>query len=95
MQMTSIDLNCDMGELPEAIADGTGTNILRNSLWLEIIGPDFIAKAFQYAHQADPDAILRWNTCARQLDRDADTASADQGLMRDLGAEFGEETRSR
>lgn len=45
----------------EAIADGGGTNILRNSLWFEIIGPDFIAKAFQYAHEADPDAILRYN----------------------------------
>ena len=45
----------------EAIADGTGTNVLRNSLWLEIIGPDFIAKAFQYAHEADPGAILRYN----------------------------------
>ena len=45
----------------EAIADGNGTNILRNSLWLEIIGPDFIAKAFEYAHEADPDAILRYN----------------------------------
>lgn len=44
----------------EAIAD-EGTNILRNSLWLEIIGPDFIAKAFQYAYEADPDAILRYN----------------------------------
>jgi endo-1,4-beta-xylanase len=44
----------------EAIADN-GTNLLRNSLWLEIIGPDFIAKAFQYAHEADPDAILRYN----------------------------------
>ena len=44
----------------EAIADG-GTNVLRNSLWLEIVGPDFIAKAFQYAHEADPDAILRYN----------------------------------
>jgi endo-1,4-beta-xylanase len=44
----------------EAIAD-RGTNILRNSLWLEIIGPDFIAKAFEYAHEADPDAILRYN----------------------------------
>jgi endo-1,4-beta-xylanase len=44
----------------EAIADG-GTNILRNSLWLEIIGPDFVAKAFEYAHEADPDAILRYN----------------------------------
>jgi len=45
----------------EAISDGPGTNILRNSLWLEIIGPDFIAKAFQYAHEADPNAILRYN----------------------------------
>lgn len=44
----------------EAIADG-GTNILQNSLWLQIIGPDFIAKAFEYAHEADPDAILRYN----------------------------------
>jgi len=45
----------------EAIADGPSTNILRNSLWFEIIGPDFIAKAFQYAHEADPEAILRYN----------------------------------
>jgi len=44
----------------EAIADG-GTNILRDSQWSRIIGPDFIAKAFQYAHEADPDAILRYN----------------------------------
>lgn len=44
----------------EAIAD-RGTNLLRSSLWLEIIGPDFIAKAFEYAHEADPEAILRYN----------------------------------
>ncbi len=44
----------------EALSDG-GTNVLRNSLWSEIIGPDFIAKAFEYAHEADPDAILRYN----------------------------------
>ena len=44
----------------EAIAD-SGTNVLRTSLWQEIIGPDFIAKAFAYAHEADPDAILRYN----------------------------------
>jgi endo-1,4-beta-xylanase len=45
----------------EALADGNGTNVYRNSLWFEIIGPDFIAKAFQYAHEADPQAILRYN----------------------------------
>ncbi len=44
----------------EAIADG-GTNILRSSPWSQIIGPDFIAKAFEYAHEADPKAILRYN----------------------------------
>jgi endo-1,4-beta-xylanase len=44
----------------EAIADD-GTNILRKSLWLEIIGPDYIAKAFAFAHEADPRAILRYN----------------------------------
>lgn len=44
----------------EALSDG-GTNVLRNSLWHEIIGPDFIAKAFEYAHEADPEAILRYN----------------------------------
>jgi endo-1,4-beta-xylanase len=45
----------------EAIADGPGTNVFRATPWSEIIGPDFIAKAFQYAHEADPDAILRYN----------------------------------
>ncbi len=37
--------------------DGT----LRQSLWYKIIGPDFIEKAFQYAHQADPRAELVYN----------------------------------
>jgi endo-1,4-beta-xylanase len=44
----------------EALSDN-GTNLLRNSLWLQIIGPDFIARAFEYAHEADPKAILRYN----------------------------------
>jgi endo-1,4-beta-xylanase len=44
----------------ECISDG-GPDILRNSLWRQIIGPDFVAKAFQYAHEADPKAILRLN----------------------------------
>lgn len=45
----------------EALADGGATNVLRRSLWLEIIGPDYIAKAFQYAREADPEAVLRYN----------------------------------
>jgi len=34
---------------------------LRNSPWLRIIGEDFIAKAFEFAHEADPDAELYYN----------------------------------
>jgi endo-1,4-beta-xylanase len=37
--------------------DGT----LRQSPWLKIIGEDYIAKAFQYAHEADPHAQLTYN----------------------------------
>ncbi len=37
--------------------DGT----LRQSLWLKIIGEDYIAKAFEYAHEADPQAQLTYN----------------------------------
>ncbi|MFC5529480.1 endo-1,4-beta-xylanase [Cohnella yongneupensis] len=31
---------------------------LRNSLWYQIAGEEFIEKAFEYAHEADPDAKL-------------------------------------
>ncbi len=44
----------------EAI-DDRGENNLRNSSWHKIIGDDFIEYAFQYAHEADPDAGLQYN----------------------------------
>ncbi len=44
----------------EALSEGGG-NVLHDSSWTQTIGPDFIAKAFEYAHEADPDAILRYN----------------------------------
>ena len=34
---------------------------LRKSLWLEQLGPEYIADAFRWAHQADPKAILFYN----------------------------------
>jgi endo-1,4-beta-xylanase len=37
--------------------DGT----LRKSPWFNIIGEDYIAKAFEYAHEADPKAELYYN----------------------------------
>lgn len=33
----------------------------RNSAWLRICGPEFIEKAFQWAHAADPEAVLFYN----------------------------------
>jgi endo-1,4-beta-xylanase len=49
----------------EALNDSSSmndTNLLRRqSPWVRILGVDFIVKAFQYAHEADPDAILRYN----------------------------------
>lgn len=34
---------------------------LRQTLWLEIIGVDYISKAFEFAHEADPEAELYYN----------------------------------
>lgn len=33
-------------------------NGLRNSLWYRIAGEEYIEKAFEFAHAADPDAVL-------------------------------------
>jgi endo-1,4-beta-xylanase len=37
--------------------DGT----LRQSPWMKIIGEDYLVRAFQFAHEADPDAQLYYN----------------------------------
>ncbi|MCO6452730.1 MAG: endo-1,4-beta-xylanase [Caldilineales bacterium] len=34
---------------------------LRDSIWLQTIGPDYIDLAFRWAHEADPDAVLIYN----------------------------------
>ena len=44
----------------EAIDDNPN-NFLRNSLFYQVCGEDYIIKAFEYAHAADPDAILFYN----------------------------------
>jgi endo-1,4-beta-xylanase len=44
----------------EAIDDNNAL-YLRNTAWTRICGEEFIAKAFEYAHAADPKAVLFYN----------------------------------
>ena len=44
----------------EAVSDKPG-EYLRNSLWYQVCGEEYIAKAFEYAHEADPAALLFYN----------------------------------
>jgi GH35 family endo-1,4-beta-xylanase len=50
----------------EAISDGGNsetakTENLRNSKWLQSLGPELLTLAFKYARDADPDAVLYYN----------------------------------
>jgi endo-1,4-beta-xylanase len=60
--------------------DGT----LRKSPWLRIIGEDYIAKAFQFAHEVDPGAELYYNDYS--LER-ADKRAGAVALIKRLRAE--------
>ena len=44
----------------EALA-GSGAIRWKDNIWYQVIGPDYIALAFEFAHQADPDAKLYYN----------------------------------
>jgi endo-1,4-beta-xylanase len=52
----------------EALNDSkseSDTNVLRRaSPWVQVLGEEYIVKAFEWAHAADPDAILRYNDYA-------------------------------
>jgi len=50
----------------EAIADGgdegtAATENLRNTRWLQVVGPDYLLQAFKFAREADPDVPLHYN----------------------------------
>jgi endo-1,4-beta-xylanase len=57
---------------------------LRRSPWYRIIGEDYIAKAFEYAHEADPAAELRYNDYSLEHERKRDGAIA---LVKNLQAQ--------
>jgi len=44
----------------EAISDKPD-EYFRNSIWYQVCGEEFVAKAFEYAHAADPKALLFYN----------------------------------
>jgi endo-1,4-beta-xylanase len=45
---------------------------LRKSVWLELLGPDYIAIAFRAARQADPQALLTYNEYGVEYDNEED-----------------------
>jgi len=57
---------------------------MRPSLWYKIIGEDYIAKAFQYAHEADPQAQLVYNDYS--IENEAKRKGAD-ALIKKLKAD--------
>lgn len=54
----------------------TAEGRLRKSRWLEIVGEDYIEKAFRYAHEADPGAELYYN------DYDQEKPAQCEGVVR-------------
>lgn len=48
----------------EAILDDGS---MRETLWYQIIGEDYIVKAFEFAHEADPDAELYYNDYSLEI----------------------------
>jgi len=58
--------------------DGT----LRNTIWLQHLGNDYVARAFQYAHEADPDALLFYNEYGHEY------SAARRAAVNNLAADF-------
>lgn len=83
-QITSWDVVNEAVEdnttLPE---DGDWTKCLRKTQWLESIGSDYIEMAFQFAHEADPNAKLYYNDYNLDSKNKADIVYA---MVKDLRA---------
>lgn len=58
-----------------------GGNI-RKTMWYNVLGKDYIAKAFTYAHEADPNAILFYNDF--NIERDTLKLNATLKLVNEL-----------
>jgi endo-1,4-beta-xylanase len=61
----------------------TDSGQFQRTKWFHIIGEDFIAKAFEYAHQADPNAELYYNEYSLEMPAKRDACVR---LVKDLKA---------
>ena len=57
---------------------------VRKTIWYNTIGKDYIAKAFQYAHEADPEAILFYNDF--NIERDTLKLNSTLTMIKELQA---------
>ncbi|MBO0590006.1 endo-1,4-beta-xylanase [Cellulophaga sp. E16_2] len=55
---------------------------IRKTMWYNAIGKDYIAKAFTYAHEADPNAVLFYNDF--NIERDTVKLNATLKLIKEL-----------
>ena len=83
-QIRSWDVVNEAIRLEDGRADG-----LRNSLWLQLLGPGYIAAAFRTSHAADPLAELVYNETGLEYATASSARKRDAvlGLLRELTAQ--------
>ena len=66
-----------------------GEPYLRTSKWVTIAGTEFVARAFEWAHEADPDAVLVYNDYNVELPRKREKLLRLIQELRDQGVPLG------
>ena len=70
--------------LNEAVDDNPA-NLLRNTEFLKICGEEYISKVFEWAHEADPDALLFYNDYNTERPEKADRIYTLLKKLKDAG----------
>ncbi|MCK8492770.1 endo-1,4-beta-xylanase [Spirosoma sp. RP8] len=52
-------------DVANEVIDDNGS--LRKSIWSAHLGPDYVARCYQYAHEADPKALLFYNDYGQEI----------------------------
>lgn len=71
----------------DVVNEAFDNGALRDTAWLRMIGEDYIELAFQFAHEADPDALLLYNDYGAEVinaKSDAIYAMAQDFIERDI-----------